>query len=311
MTESKIVTFADLNITGSKYAGATIFWKLRDTTTRLKLDEALHNVGIDQEHRMLPAEPSPEKCLRRACKQLREYRRLIRPLKGKKGWALVSEKATEDNLSHETDVIVRYVPMGSEAGDISWEPTYEGKQRIGWTTLDEMEGKVREAFNEEFHVLNHGDMSAWLLRHVHCMNAVALRDGGGVYYIPGGYIAHWEKLSETLKLLGSSRAYSIESVKAENAVEAVFDALVDEAASMAGKVRGQMESEALGIRAMHTRIGTCESFLEKIKRYESFLDTNMDRIHEQVNDLKVELSAAILAADDDEDEDVASLIGVG
>ena len=311
MAESKIVTFADLNITGSKYAGATIFWKLRDTSTRLALDEALHSVGVVREQRMLPLEPSPEKCLRRACKKLREYRRLIRPLEGKKGWALVSEKATKDNVSHETDVIVRYTTTEGCNGDISWEPTYEGRARMGWNTLDDMEKTVREAFDEEFHVLNHGDMSAWLLRHVHCMNAVALRDGGGVYYIPGGFIGHWEKLSEALKLLGASRAYSIESVKAENAVEAVFDALVDEATSMAEKVRGKMEEDSLGLRAMHNRIGTCESFLAKISRYESFLDTNMDRVHEQVNDLKVELSAAILAADDDDEEGMTPLLGVG
>ncbi len=89
------VNVSDLDL---KSAGATIWWKLRETTTRYALETQLHSLGIPDAQWLIPAEPTPERRLRRAIKGLREYRRLIRPLKGKKGWALVSEKATEESL---------------------------------------------------------------------------------------------------------------------------------------------------------------------------------------------------------------------
>jgi hypothetical protein len=304
MTDSNFVSIPDLEL---KSAGATIWWKLRDVTTRLALSEALHEQGVDKERWLIPAEPSPERCLRRAIKGLREYRRLIRPLKGGHGWALVSEKATEDNLEHATDVIVKLNPGNNE---VLWEPTYEGRTRLTWTQLDEMEDTVRKSFEEQFHTLNHGDLSAWLLKQVHSLNAVTLREGGGVYFIPPSHVSHWNDIGETLKVLGESRAYSMQAIRANDAVEAVFDSLVDEATAMAAIINTKMDEGSWGVRAMHNRIEVCEEFMSKVKRYGGFLDTNMDRVLQQVEELKTDLSAAILAADD-EDDDGLKVLGVG
>ena len=299
---SEFINVSDIEL---KSAGATIWWKLRETTTRSALKNQLHEVGIPEAQWMIPEAPSTERCLRRAIKGLREYRRLIRPLKGKKGWALVSEKATEENLSHETDVIVRV-----KGEDFTWETTSEGQHRLGWTELDRMESEVRDSFEEPAHILNHGDLSSWLLKHVHTLNAVTLRDGGGVYFIPPEHVARWALLGDALKALGKSRAYSMQAIRANDAVEAVFDSLVDEAEAMVTLISGKIDEGAWGVRAMHNRIEVCEGFMEKIKRYGGFLDTNMDRVLEQVEELKSDLSAAILAVDED-DEDGLKILGVG
>lgn len=302
MTDTGFVTVSDVNLTT---AGAAIWWKLRDKTTRDKLEQALQNSGISEERWYLPEEPSAERCLRRALKELKEYRRLIRPLKGKKGWAIVHEDATEDDMEHATIVVARI----DSDGCVRWKPTDRAYDQLSVSQLNRMEDEVLASYQTQRNILNHGDMSQWLLRQVHNMNAVTLRDGGGVYFVPPSHVPHWQSIGEVLKAIGASRAYSLQAVKALDAMEAVFDALQDEAIDMVDKIREKLEEERYGVRALQNRVVLCEDFVDKVARYEKFLGTSMGRIHEQVEELKTDLGAAIMAAEED-DEDVRDLLGV-
>src|SRR4051812_21100190 len=91
--------------------GAVVFWTLSGTCDADLLAAAWEEAGL--ERKVLPQLPSPSVAVRRALGELSERRRLVRPMEGHRGLALVREQATQEDLDHSVELRAKLTAVGT------------------------------------------------------------------------------------------------------------------------------------------------------------------------------------------------------
>ncbi|KKN38749.1 hypothetical protein LCGC14_0750120, partial [marine sediment metagenome] len=266
-------------------AGCIVWWRLSGSTDGYALRQAWEDAGLPED--LVPELPSAEKALRRAVIEQRERRRLVRPLEGTKGWAVVDEAASGDDL----DYSVRLKVTLNKIGHVSIEPE-------GAVGSDE----IKAAYQRHLAQLAQTDISTWLVRLAARVRAVALRDTGGVYFIPREQVAQWRRMAGALGAASASRVFEVPALKSDEAIEAVLDAVAREAETAAEVMEEELAKENLGERALRTRTERCGAIEEKLSTYEKLLGTSLDALHDRLEVLQAGLATAALAAmagDDD------------
>lgn len=132
---------------------------------------------------------------------------------------------------------------------------------------------------------------------------VALREGGGIYFVPPSRVAEWEQMVAVIQSISAHRIYKAEAMRTEDIVDAALAGIADEAAQAAKKLDADLAKDgdkALGARALKTRAATCEQVIEKITRYEGMLDVKLDDIRQRMEALRGSVAAAILAVEVEE-----------
>ena len=269
-------------------AGALTYWMMSGDTSYPALVQALQD---RLPNRRAPSAPSPDKALRRAVVGLRQRRRLVRPLGAKVGgWAIVDEVPLEGTLIHNATCYVKLAAPNNVGELVSVEPADH--------TLAPM---VRADFVKYLEQLSHGDLSGWLVRTVYRLGAVALRDTGGIYFIPKDSMAEWRLIREVVKEAGHGHeVFTIPALKAEDTVNAVVRALEAEAEQELKYLQEAIAEGELGARALETRAGKCKSMLMKVRRYDSLLEQNQTNLVAKIEAMQAELVAASLAAEAEE-----------
>lgn len=266
-------------------AGAIVWWRLSGSTDGYALRKAWDEAGLPEE--LVPELPSAEKALRRAVMEQRERRRLVRPLEGTKGWAIVDESATGEDLDYSIAIRVTV----NKIGHADVEPA-------GATGADE----IKVAYNRHLEQLAQTDISTWLVGLAARVRAVALRDTGGVYFIPREQLALWRLMAGALSAASDHRVFEVPALKSDEAVEAVLDAVAREAEAAAQVMEEELEKESLGERALRTRTERCGAIEEKLQTYEKLLGTSLDALHDRLESLRANLAVAalaVMAGDDD------------
>jgi hypothetical protein len=129
------------------------------------------------------------------------------------------------------------------------------------------------------------------------LGAVSLRESGGVYFIPRTNTSIWMKVAAALDAVGSS-VFTIPAMKTAEAVAAITDAITAEAAALSKSIEDEMEKtgeDALGSRALKTRVNTLEEMIAKVGTYEELIGRQLE-IRERVQRLSANVSAAALTA---------------
>jgi hypothetical protein len=160
-----------------------------------------------------------------------------------------------------------------------------------------MRAAISAAFESYRLMLAHSDVSAWLIDMAYKLGAVSLRESGGVYFIPRTNTSIWMKVAAALDAVGSS-VFTIPAMKTAEAVAAITDAITAEAAALSKSIEDEMEKtgeDALGSRALKTRVNTLEEMIAKVSTYEELIGRQLE-IRERVQRLSANVSAAALTA---------------
>lgn len=263
--------------------GCIVWWRLAGTVQVSVLQDAWKQANLPEE--LLPEPPTQHTALGRAMSELAERRRLVRALKGRKGWGVVEETATDTTLDYQLNLKARIAD-----GALMLEPD-TGK------LADEV--KVQFASYSSAYTIT--DTSALLCSLVKRLKAVPLRDTGGVYFVPRDQVPELRRAVEALKTVSDHRVFEVPALKSDEAVEAILAALISEADKETSEMETEFDTAELGGRALRTRAGRAESLLAKVKEYETLLGTNLQAITERVAGLKDALVTAALAADTDQE----------
>jgi len=275
-------------------AGCISYFRCASETDLTKLAAAWEAQGLDM--KALPAQPDKEVALGRAVRGVSEKRVLVRPLARRGAWGIVHEHAEErqglpPKLTHEMIVHVFFrdnMPVVEQANG-----TYAQMQAYS--------ERIAVAYSDARNMLAHVDVSSWLVKQAYQRNAVSLRESGGVYFIPRAKAEEWQKIAKALDAAGSS-VFTIPAMRTAEAVAAITDAITAEAAAETAKIEAELEKsgdEALGARALKTRVEALEAMLTKVGTYEELIGKQL-AIRERVTSLRANVSAAILTVMNEE-----------
>lgn len=262
-------------------AGAVTWWRLSGVIDYDRLVEEWK--ARDLPLADLPAPPSDNASLRRAVEDYRGPRTLIRSMPGG-GYAIVDEEFGDD----ESD-----------------DPEYEVRFKV-WLDMDDLEmrfdrempeqevDKIHEAFTRCRRELHHTEVSSWMVRRVKAVQSISLRDTGGIYFVPEQFAATWSDFADIIAKVSPSRVYEIPALKNDRAVEAIMEAVIDDAASEVEKLTKALDEKDYTERGLRGKAQRCEAIADKLRLYEDLLGRQLTGIHDRVQEVDARIADMIL-----------------
>ncbi len=258
-------------------AGKIVWWRLSGTLDVRKLKPAWIAASLDE--KLLPDPPAPTTALRRAAQDQAKGRRLVRPLEGRKGYALVDEQAKGDALNYDVECRVKLDIVGR----LVVEPSYHS-----------LAGTLREAYDRHLAECEPADVGSWLVYLVSKVDGVPLRDTGGVYFVPHDRVAEWDKMTAAIRKSSAHVVLGVPALNGADAVDSILDALEVEAAEEARKMEVKLSEGKIGEKARENRITRCEAVEAKVARYEALLGRKLTALSARLEDLRADLCVATL-----------------
>lgn len=270
-------------------AGAVIWWRLSGNVDAGALKTAW--LASDLPEGDLPDPPSEVTALRRAMADQREARRLVRPLGRGNGFAIVDERVKDDKTELAYEVIL--TAKLDQVGRLTFE-TPSGVDDGVRGIIEE----IRAAFDRHLETLSQADISDWLAKMVmRQLDAVSLRDTGGVYFLPRPSVERIGTVADVLRQSSAHVVHRVPALRSEEAVDAILDAVSHEAANEAIAMEGELAEEALGKRGLENRITHCDNVERKVARYEELLGRSLDTLRDRLENIRAKLSVALVKAD--------------
>lgn len=269
-------------------AGLVTYWRLSGPVTLSQLRTAWEKQGLDVA--LLPKPPGSTVALGRAVYEQQSKHRLVRPLATRGSWAIVNETVTDDESTYATILTVKH--------DVHGPVMNSPLSAVGITTVD-IHAAILRAYARHNNELAPEDISAWLIKLAHTQNALALRDTGGIYFIPRTGTEFWRRANLALEEVSAHKVLKIPAMKNDEAVSAILEALSVEANNTITAFERDIlktGDEALGERALETRQKECETLLRKVESYETLLGISLGKITGAIGVLQANIVAAALSA---------------
>jgi hypothetical protein len=272
-------------------AGAIVLWSLAGEVALDDLVAEWTARGGAQDD--LPNAPTALRVLRRACVAV-AGKRLVRPIR--EGFALVDER--ED-----------------EATTLDFEIAARARLHGGALTVDGADWVLGDALRAEYQRaigrLEANEISGWLVREMDRVDAVGLRERGGVYFVPPSGLARIRKIADTLADVSRCRLYEIPAMRSDSAVEAILAAVEAEASEAVRGLQEDIETQRWKTeRGWVARTRDLDDVEAKMARYEGLLGTKITSLAARLASVRAGLAAAALAAasdDSDSSNDFAAL----
>lgn len=269
-----------------KVGGGVVFWRLAAFTSQPKLKELLEEIGFGS---LSPDRRQMTACLRDAMESsVATTRALIRPLAKKDGFALIEEKRGEQENDYHHLLTAKFENLDADEPYLRITPSY----------LSEAD-KIRAAFTEQRDLLKPAQVGGMLARVAQFLGGTALREMGGVYWLPDEKLDSWKRVADAAESAakdGKTSCYLLRHVMDADAVRAVRDAIVMEIGGESERLHAEIMAGTLGGRALESRRHAAEDLRHKISRYESLLDTGLGEMREKLAKVEEAAAAAIILA---------------
>jgi hypothetical protein len=279
-------------------AGVITYFRFSGEVDRAALFTAAESVSLETGR--LPKLPGPDVALRRAVDAQRDKHRLVRSNEDGE-YCIVDEIVSGKSLEYITVLRCGLGPDKSLLTDLD-ERTAADDTRLSFSK--ELADKVAAEFARAQTVYATVDISQWLTKSMRRLQAVTLRDTGGVYFVPRSSLTEFKKIVATLRRCSRHTLFEIPAMHSDETVKAVLDALLDEATTAVAKVEAELDemadsagSKGLGKRALNTRVASLDALKRKLASYEELLGVRLETIGAQLQDVRASVTLAILAAE--------------
>lgn len=247
-------------------SGCSSFWTLAPYSSRQELHSRLKAIGWEV---FAPAQRNPSACLKDALEKVfRNPRVLVRPNHDRNGWCVVNE-SREPGMNRYTQELHAVV-------DDNHQVTYDQPHH-------EAVSGVSAAYRDYLGLLPAATVGGAMVKILKAMNAVTLRDSGGVYWLSG--VDEWKRVAEAVEGSargGKSNVYLMRTAMDAEAAKAIRDSLAAEVLKEASLLHADISSGELGEKALENRVETCKALHTKVREYESILSTGLDHLHNAV-----------------------------
>lgn len=264
--------------------GCLTYWNFGGTVGVAALEKAWETTGLDESLRpaIVGVEQALSRAVRGAAKDAAKARRVsLLPRKleredeaGLPGWALVEES--------QVDGVKRFRHISSTQVVL-----VDGEERVLTVGVDGEADEVealRTAIEAEFSSLRRdltaSDLGTWLSQTVvPSVDATALKDKGGVYFVPAQSQTAWAAVVDLVDALSVGKVYRIPAMRSDDTARGAVDALVRDTAKAASEaeevVRGVAAGEVIHPRTSATQLERLGAALDKVRRYESLLGADL------------------------------------
>lgn len=130
------------------------------------------------------------------------------------------------------------------------------------------------------------------------LKGTALREAGGVYWLPEESVAIWEKIVAAFQEAGQSKVYVCRTVLDAETVRAVSDAIVDEVLKASGSLADEIRSGQLGEQALETRKQRAKALHTRVSEYEQILGRAMSHLHDVIGVAEMAAASATAMKED-------------
>lgn len=273
----KIVTDA---IPGS--TGSVIYWRITGAVDLQELRVKWEELGLATD--LLPGRPSPAVALRRAMSEQKEKHLLVRPVKG--AYFLVREYAQSGVDDPE------YVPELRVALNAGGLPAFDKPAHPACAS-------IKSAFSVHLDMLDDTDVSGWLVRIARHLDAVPLRESGGVYFVPAHRVEEMMRMRTALDRASHCCIHALPAARSEEVVAAVIDAVTTAVEAETRKIEEELE-EPMGERALATRKQRLADELNRVARYEELLGVKLASLRGTVELITEQACRAAMTIADEE-----------
>lgn len=223
----------------------------------------------------LPSRPTDDVALRRALSELEDKRTLVRPL-ARGQWAVVQETVMGDRTAHVQVATAKTDIHGMPVIDLLTDST---------AVRDAMAG-VMNRYAECREELTTQDMSMWLSRLVPKLDAVTLRERGGVYFIPRDRIPAIRAIAGILRVVSQHVVFEIPALASSEAADAVLASLEAEALTEINEITEYLDETNRQTRAYVSRSRAVQAIREKVARYEQLFGRRMANLDNQIQSVR-------------------------
>lgn len=262
--------------TPDESTGAVVYWTLSGAIDLAAITAAWGSLPGE----WMPRKPSEATALSRAAAEQRGRSCLVRR-DPKGGWAIITERALDQRLDFNQAARV----FLDQEGKLS---VLDGEEQ---PLTGQLADHIRASFAATLETVGSDDASEWLTNTMARLNAVALRQTGGIYFVPRGSVERFRALKAAVQGASRHRIFEIAAMKSSEAVTSVLDALQREVDALAEQVRGELV-EGFGARAASTRVGQIQALSSKVLSYERLLGTPLAGARTALHKLSEEVSAS-------------------
>jgi hypothetical protein len=286
MTTTKVKNV--ISVTDSQEAGAICWWRLSGEVSRQALAAAWEEAGLAED--LLPVGCTPGAALRRAIVKFSHGRQMVRPLGDRLSFAIVVERVTgiaiddgtEQELAYET---IARVSMGEDDKLVC-----KGDPKIC--------AAVTAGYEAALGTYDANDISMWMSgRLLPYVQAVSLRDKGGIYFVPRATVDTWRAIVGLIRGVSAHTVFEVPAMSSNEAVAAILDAISREAQEAAEAMETELIEQDLSAKVLRNRVVKLDKVAAKVATYEALLGTSLDALRARLEALNAQMAAAIFSAE--------------
>lgn len=264
-------------------AGAVTWWRLAGVVDYERLSAAWQDAGFDEDE--LPPPPSDTVALRRALRGYKGPRTRIEPLPS--GGFAVVDLDFDDEDDEDPEYEVRFkVRLDYEALEMKFD------REISTSEVDQ----IHELFERGRRELPGGAVGGWLVKQSYRHHGVALRDTGGIYFIPETGAARWSQIADLLASVSPSRIFEIPALRTERAVEAIMSSVITEISTAAEQLNESLANTE-SARGLRGRAAKLEALGDKLRLYEDLLGRQADEVRARLQLVDAKIVDALMVAE--------------
>lgn len=283
-----VIAVAATDEVEKRACGRITMWSLSGDVTVDALAAALKANGSKA---IPPEAPSGLVALHRAVDAVaKSLGRLDVHHKGRGEWAIVSKPTEADVLGKPTLLyaIECNAKIVREGDTEHLEISGQGEEQI------------RAAYNVAKGVLAPSDIGTWLCDKLVRLGGIALRDSGGVYFLPKQSTPTWDRLRAGLTACSKHRVHTIPAMRSEDAIDAILSAVVADTQAACAKIASDIADGDLGDRGLKNREKLTAELVERLAMYENLLGKRLDGLRAAIDETNMAIATAKLAAASDE-----------
>lgn len=261
-----------LSTTG-EHLGDLVWWTLSDAAVaRTSLEAAWAGANLPLE--LLPEPPTAEKALKTAVREVA----LGKP-----------DMLIRLGLENEHTIIFAVVRERKEA-DGSVIFTQEARvvmdRATENVTTDQPTHLVAMGMTDAFHRLRTthtaDDVRRTVVRTLHGMAAITLRDGGGIYWVPKNHADALRRLQGAVQRIGSSRMYLLPVHASEDATRTLGDAaklsIEEDLSALQSEIDGFLQSPPDRPSTLVRRFDAFEALRQRAELYHQVLKVQVEAL---------------------------------
>lgn len=280
---------------GSLVKGAVVYFSIAEDNDHGKLAAAFSKVGFLD---ALPTGRTPYAAMKTTLEALfadNSYRRKQR--------YDVQRVPGENDALAVVELPNEGADVGSKWGEVVVLASYD--QKDGWTIavnvgLPHDETVIRDRYQREVNRLPGQSVGNAIVKVLHRLRAVTLRDSGGIYWLPASKLETISELAEGIKDAALTEGavnsiYALHTQLDEHSAGAVIAALQAEVKAQCDRIEAEIAAGDLGKRALETRQQDLFSIRAKVVEYEEILGVTLETMKERSRQIEILAAREALA----------------